>query len=748
MEALAENLESGLFDLFGHPEFRGGQREIMETIVSGEDTLVVMPTGAGKSLCYQLPACVTPGITLVVSPLIALMKDQVDALTARGLPATYINSSLGLAEQRDRLEGMARGAYKLVYVAPERFSNNAFVRAVRDMPISLFAVDEAHCISQWGHDFRPDYRRLGEARQVLGEPTTVALTATATPVVQRDILHGLGLDRAEVYVRGFERPNLFFEVAHTRGNDEKEQRIQALVERHEGESIVIYCATRRQVEDVRKALRSMKIDVGMYHGGMTDAQRESAQNGWMGRDFDVLVATNAFGMGVDKADVRAVIHYNIPGSLEAYYQEAGRAGRDGGDANCLLLFNYADRGIHEFFTENSFPSRAGFTEVWEQVRRFGPGTHAMEVDDIARRADSLHRMGVENVLRTLRFHGHLDFGTRSGMGWLAVIDDVPTSSLRVDWAEIDQRRKIAQSQLEDVVKYASRRVCRPRQVVEYFGGSPSFGDGCDHCDVCCGPPEHATAAVESRTIRVDCTLDVAVKKLLAGVARARGTWGAHMVAGMLRGSKAKKIAKARLDRLSTFGILSEVQQDDLVFLLDVLARHGLLQRNKHGCLSLTDRGQSVMTSQEDISAALHATLSSSLVERGKRRRSSSPAPSPDPARRRPTVSKRTIDDGSTYDETRQLLESGRTYEEVAEERGLTASSILRHILVLSSQGIQIDLSSYLDEGILRDIEPHAVEWRPGDPLKPLLDAVSDPCSYAQLKLNLAHLLQQRSADGS
>ena len=741
LKPLANSLDAGLRDLFGHGEFRGGQREIMESVVAGDDTLVIMPTGAGKSLCYQLPAFVTEGVTLVVSPLIALMKDQVDQLVDRGLPASFINSSIPWSEQRDRLKMMAHGQYKLVYVAPERFANRAFVDALSQVPVGLLAVDEAHCISQWGHDFRPDYRRLGEARERLGNPVTMALTATATPVVQEDILAGLGLENAAVFVRGFERPNLFFEVFHARGHDAKIERIVALLAEHHGESAVVYCATRRQVEEVTTALADVSIEVGCYHGGMSDREREDAQDAWISGSIPVLVATNAFGMGVDKPDVRAVIHYNVPGSLEAYYQEAGRAGRDGQPANCLLLFNYADRGIHEFFTDTSFPSRKVVLDVWDKIRALGRGTHAVAPERLASGMKGVHNLAVETIFRSLRYHGHIDFGVRDGRPWLAILDDVPGSELRIDWGRLQTRRRIGERQLEDVVQYASARSCRPGQIVRYFGGEPTFGDSCDNCDACAGIPSYALQSVleGGRRIRTSDDPAVILKKLLAGVARTRGKWGAHAVAGMLRGSRAKKILDARLDRLSTHGILSALKQDEIVYLLDVIERHGLVSRNEHGCLGLTPDGTDVMMDAADPPAALAVVLDATLVRRAPQ----PAAPARSGADRKVSTGPVALSD--THLETLALLREGRPFDEIARRRNLTQGTVLQHMLRLADQGHAIDVDQYLDDDVLARLREAAAGWKFGEPLKPLLEQCGDGVSYTKLKLNLVQVLKERHA---
>ncbi|MFO0956723.1 MAG: RecQ family ATP-dependent DNA helicase [Isosphaeraceae bacterium] len=349
------DLERTLRDRFGLERFRPGQREVIESVLAGGDVLCVMPTGGGKSLCYQLPALVLEGMTLVVSPLIALMKDQVDALHVRGLRATLINSTLDPTEQRSRLLEIEAGEYDLVYVAPERFRSARFLEAMAKIRPGLLAVDEAHCISEWGHDFRPDYARLGRARVALGNPPCIALTATATDIVRRDIAEQLNLRSPAQFVTGFDRPNLSYRVVAARRDLDKLVALESALNGFEG-SAIIYASSRRRCEEVAgHVARELKKKVVVYHAGLDRDQRHEAQETFMNGRADVVVATNAFGMGVDKSDIRAVIHFNIPGTLEAYYQEAGRAGRDGLPAACVLLFAPGDRFLQEMFIENEYP---------------------------------------------------------------------------------------------------------------------------------------------------------------------------------------------------------------------------------------------------------------------------------------------------------------------------------------------------------------------------------------------------------
>ena len=342
--------EQALKILFGYDSFRAGQKSVIDSILAGRDAFAVMPTGAGKSVCYQIPAVLLPGITLVVSPLISLMQDQVKALNEAGVPAAFINSSLSEKDYNETIRRARQGIYKIIYIAPERLVTEGFLALAKSVPVSMVTVDEAHCISQWGQDFRPSYMRIVEFVKTLEKrPIISAFTATATETVREDIVCTLGLQNPFTLVNGFDRENLFFQVDKPKN---KEQYILKYISGHSGDSGIIYCATRKNVDNIYELLKGKGVSVGKYHAGMSAEERKKMQDDFVFDYTSIVVATNAFGMGIDKSNVRFVIHYNMPQSMENYYQEAGRAGRDGLDAKCILLFSPQDIVINRFLLDH------------------------------------------------------------------------------------------------------------------------------------------------------------------------------------------------------------------------------------------------------------------------------------------------------------------------------------------------------------------------------------------------------------
>lgn len=456
---------------FGFSTFRPGQEAIIRSVIEGRNTVAVMPTGAGKSLCYQLPAMLLPGTCLVISPLVALMKDQVDALQAKGIPATFVNSSISEEERSARIQGMREGKYKLVYVAPERFRSPNFVRAIQEAEISLYAVDEAHCISQWGHDFRPDYMQLGKVRRALMPPRTLALTATATPEVRADIVRVLRMKDPHVFVAGFDRPNLFFQAVEVEDEPQKFREVLRACRLGGG---VVYGATRREVERVASKLAAQGVYALAYHAGMSEDQRRRIQDAFMEDEDAVVCATNAFGMGVDKASLRFVAHWSLPRSIEAYYQEAGRAGRDGKPALALLLFRESDVRLQQRMIFGSHPSRETLQKLWKRLREEAPGPIHGSPKEIAAGVGSSYE--VASALKLMERVGQIH---RVPGGYMVPQPDEP---LRVDPEEIARRRRLEFTMLDAVVRYAQRATCRRAFLLSHFGDESTTD--CAGCDLC------------------------------------------------------------------------------------------------------------------------------------------------------------------------------------------------------------------------------------------------------------------------
>jgi ATP-dependent DNA helicase RecQ len=353
---MIEQAQELLSRYFGYPTFKDGQKKVISSILAGNDTLVIMPTGAGKSVCYQIPAVMFAGVTLVISPLIALMKDQVDSMRSLGISATFINSTLRAAEMKSRLADAEQGKFKLIYVAPERLESEIFQQLAESLAVSFIAIDEAHCVSQWGHDFRPSYKNIANFIKTLkNRPALGAFTATATEEVREDIVKLLALREPNIYVTGFNRENLYFAVI--RGGNKKDFVLDYM-EHNRGKSGIIYAATRKEVDTICDLLQSRGFSCGKYHAGMSDRDRDGSQEAFIHDDTPVVVATNAFGMGIDKSNVRYVLHYNMPKNMEAYYQEAGRAGRDGEPGECIILFGAQDVLLQKYMIEETVYSPA------------------------------------------------------------------------------------------------------------------------------------------------------------------------------------------------------------------------------------------------------------------------------------------------------------------------------------------------------------------------------------------------------
>ncbi|MGP4039493.1 DNA helicase RecQ [Gracilibacillus sp. D59] len=493
---------------FGYDNFRPGQEKIVGQILNQNNTLAIMPTGGGKSICYQIPGLAQDGITIVISPLISLMKDQVDALQSLGVAATYINSSLTTEEQFNRLADIRNGVYRFVYVAPERFDSNTFFDAINSINIALIAFDEAHCISQWGHDFRPSYRTVVQAvNQLRNRPVLIGLTATATAEVIRDLQQLLNVKDDAVVNTGFARNNLTFQVV--KGHD-RQNYITDYLRAHPDDTGIIYAITRKQVDQLYFLLQEKGFSVRKYHAGMSEDARKEAQNDFIYDNARVMVATNAFGMGIDKSNVRYVLHYALPKNLESYYQEAGRAGRDGEPSQCVILFSGQDITLQKYLIDQS--------EMMDEEKKKG---------------------------------------------------------------EYDK--------LQAMINYCHTDQCLQQYILRYFNDTISSTDACGNCSNC-----------DSELEKVDRTKEA--QMVLSCVKRVGERFGASLVAKVLKGSNDKKVKQFRFDRLSTYGLMKDMTEKELVSFIQFLVAEDFLlsEGGRFPVLRLSKRAVSVLTGEEKV----------------------------------------------------------------------------------------------------------------------------------------------------
>ena len=506
------DLQNILKTYFGYDEFRNGQDKLIESIIEGRDALGIMPTGGGKSICYQLPAIALDGITIVISPLISLMKDQVDSLNELGINATFINSTLDNGEFLQILEGIRGNSYKIVYVAPERLNTDSFINLVRDIRISLVAVDEAHCISQWGHDFRPSYLEIPRFINSLKQrPAVAAFTATATKEIIKEIKRLIGLRNPIEVTTGFDRPNLYYQVLKV--SNKSKFLIEYLNENFKTESGIVYCATRKSVESLVKILNDKGFSAVGYHGGMNSEERQNNQDEFILGNKRLIVATNAFGMGIDKPDVRFVIHYNMPKNMEAYYQEAGRAGRDGEKSDCILLYSASDIVKQKLMIQN---------------------------------------------------------------------DDIDP-----------KRQEMLYKNLQYLVNYCNTNDCLRNQILNYFDEDFAI-DKCKNCSNCIDSSE-----------MIDITLEA--QKILSCIYRVNQRYGANMVIQVLRGSKNKKVLEARLDNVSTYGIMKEYSDSAISEIIMTLVSSGYIHmtHDKYPVLKLTSKSADVLSGKTKLHHKKH-----------------------------------------------------------------------------------------------------------------------------------------------
>ncbi|MDZ4744191.1 MAG: RecQ family ATP-dependent DNA helicase [Verrucomicrobiota bacterium] len=714
---------------FGFRQFLDEQEEIIASVLSGRDTLVVMPTGGGKSLCYQFPALMLEGLTLVISPLIALMKDQVDALARRGIDACLVNSTLTPAEQRDRINAIIRGEYKIVYIAPERFRHRSFVDALKSVRLSLVAVDEAHCVSQWGHDFRPDYLGIGRAMEEIGRPPIVALTATATPDVRSDIVKQLALREPAEFIAGFERPNLSLSIVDTDTVAEKLKAIEKLAsERKTG---IIYAATRKNVEKISAHLHNEGIAHTAYHAGLPDEQRRAAQEKFISREVPIAVATNAFGMGIDRGDLRFVAHFDIPGSIEAYYQEVGRAGRDGEPSECVLLFNYADTRTQEFFIEGANPSPELIRDIYIWLRAQPGHDVQLSLADMAEKIPNLKNdMALGSALALLDRRGYIeryDIPGQRVKGTKLLKPETTAGALDLDDQALKVKAARDFAKLDKMVAIAYSRVCRQQFILDYFGERDT--EPCGQCDVC--------ASGRVQVIREGTSTETeTTRKALSAVARMctrqeDGSWAGRFGAGriiqVLMGSHSKEVLDARLDELSTYGLLKSFSKNYLHNLFDTFKTAGLIESSggQYPVVNLTPDGESVMrgkTTPRLCWPSLHEAPSRSKL--------------PEASTGKTPATKKTVSPaGSTYQETLRLFKTGSTLAQIAKIRDMNLTTIEDHmarLLATKAPGLSIDSLVPLErQGIILAKAPSEVTT-----LRSVKELLPD-YSYMEIKCTLA-----------
>lgn len=697
-----------LKEYFGYDVFRIGQEELIYGVLRGKDVLGIMPTSGGKSLCYQIPSILMEGTTLVISPLISLMKDQVDTLKEIGIPSIYINSTLTDQEIEDIYKDIENQKYKLIYIAPERLKSSRFLDLIKKIEIPFIAIDEAHCISQWGHDFRPSYKEIPKfIKGFHSRPVVAAFTATATPKIIEDIKGLLDLKDPKEVITSFDRPNLFFQVER---EIDKKTFLLKYVRNHKTQSGIIYCSTRKEVEALGNLLNNKGYPTRIYHGGMSKEEREIAQEAFIYDESPIMVATNAFGMGIDKSNVRYVIHYNIPQSMEAYYQEAGRAGRDGEKSHCILLFSPQDVIKQKFLIQESHQN--------------------------------------------------------------------------------PERAASSYKNLQYLVDYCYTHECLRQKILQYFGQKEKE-EKCNNCSQCIEDKEWKDITVEAQ-------------KILSCVYRMEQRYGSTLVAQVLKGSKNKKVLSFGLNRLSTYGIMSEYTEKELRLMISILISQGYLAltQSQYPIVRLTKNSIPVLKDKEKVYRAIekeeekeenkediYMSLFESLRRIRKKLSGEKNVPpyvifsdatlrematylpttktdflkikgagqkkyesygeifmgeislfleekgiAPIEREKEPKASKKSNKTPS-HEETFELYRKGQTIEEIAQIRGVKKDTILAHLIKCEEEGKDVNWQEMTDKKIEK-IVLEAVDQVGMEYLKPIKELLPEEISYYDIKVVL------------
>ncbi|MBZ0188237.1 MAG: ATP-dependent DNA helicase [Candidatus Obscuribacterales bacterium] len=599
MTVVIDDASRVLKEAFGLSEFRPKQAEVVANVLKGKHTLALLPTGYGKSLCYQVPSQLLPGMTLVVSPLIALMRDQIVGLSSRGIEnATYLNSTVSDDEQYERIKAVRQGKTKLLYVAPERFDSPAFRALLKEVQISLLVIDEAHCISQWGHDFRPQYRNLAGHFSEFPDSTVLALTATATPPVREDIVKSLNLGPMSIVEGCLDRTNLHLEVVEAKNATVKDSFLLNVVAK-EKEPVVVYVSSRKESERVSSFLKANGARAAFYHAGMAGDLRHRVQKKFEQEEISVICCTTAFGMGIDKSNIRRVVHYNLPASLESYFQEAGRAGRDGAPAVCTLLYMKKDIFTQKWLLGKNYPTDEQVLLIYRLVRKAGEGGIRWQEILGAANVPAPALNGALDHLKSTK----LIESDRSGV----LFDLMPAGrQALIDMSSLRRRRYRDQDRLEKMIGYATNQYCRRRSIITYFG--QKLESNCTGCDVCYpdslygsqstmdANPDSASKA-KSSPKATGAGVDQLRVDVLALAEALSGKVGRTTFAKILKGSKAKDIVENGFDNQSLYGKHSRFTADEVLNVIDNLIADGHVKKigTMYPKLSLTSAGRQHLT---------------------------------------------------------------------------------------------------------------------------------------------------------